>query len=62
MTMLTLRRIVLMGQGGVGKTALVTRFNRDEFDEGVSHKQQLRESTLQAGNANQACLGHCKST
>lgn len=51
-----------MGQGGVGKTALVTRFNRDEFDEGVSHKQQLRESTLQAGNANQACLGHCKST
>ena len=25
-----------MGQGGVGKTALVTRFNRDEFLEGVS--------------------------
>lgn len=31
-----------MGQGGVGKTALVTRFSRDEFLEGVSLLGVLR--------------------
>jgi len=36
MTALFVRRVVLMGQGGVGKTAMVLRYTTGDFNEKVS--------------------------